>query len=202
MHSNREKYPLNFMNMSLKNKWRHNCLQTPYCNPFQSAYCKFHSIMTILFSVHSDTIHSVDSGKVIACALLDQSAAFDTVYHGLLLHHCAHWFVSDLAKLVQIVSISKAMSHWVPFTCSISQGFFLGPLLISIYTIPKSVTKSKWFWYASFTLMTLNSIYPSMSLLLPASSLYYLTTLCVFSLGWHKTDCSWTHLKTELLWFL
>jgi len=54
-------------------------------NAFQSAYTKFHSTETTLLSVHDDLIQVMDKQQVSGLALLDLSAAFDTI-DSILLH--------------------------------------------------------------------------------------------------------------------
>ena len=61
-------------------------------NPFQSAYKAFHSTETALLSVTNDILGSMDRGIVTALTLLDLSAAFDTIDHGLLLDRLEEWF--------------------------------------------------------------------------------------------------------------
>ena len=52
----------------------------------QSAYKKLHSTETALLRVHDDILRTMDRGGTVVLLLLDLSAAFDTVDHGLLLH--------------------------------------------------------------------------------------------------------------------
>jgi len=51
----------------------------------QSAYRKYHSRETAMARVISDILIALDRGDVAALALLDLSAAFDTVDHSILL---------------------------------------------------------------------------------------------------------------------
>jgi len=61
-------------------------------NAFQSAYTKFHSTETTLLSVHDHLIQAMDKQQVTGLALLDLSAAFDTIDHSILLHRFSTWF--------------------------------------------------------------------------------------------------------------
>ena len=51
----------------------------------QSAYRSFHSTETAVLSVHDTLVRSIDNNQVTLLVLLDLSAAFDTVYHNILL---------------------------------------------------------------------------------------------------------------------
>ena len=77
-------------------------------------------------------------------SLLDLSAAFDTVDHGILLHRLNHsfgitgsalkWFKSYLTNRSFRVVIRDALSDSFGLVCSVPQGSKLGPRLYSQYT--------------------------------------------------------------------
>ena len=58
----------------------------------QSAYRQNHSTETGLLKVHSDILSAVDNGCVVVLVLLDLTAAFDTIDHGILLSRLRHRF--------------------------------------------------------------------------------------------------------------
>ena len=75
---------------------------------------------------------SMDDKRAVLLALLDLSAAFDTVDHKIMINRLEHvlgitgtalkWFKSYLSGRSQRVSIAGAMSHSCPLDCCVSQG--------------------------------------------------------------------------------
>ena len=61
-------------------------------NHCQSTNWIFRSIGTGLLKIHIDILSSMDDDRVTALALLDLSAAFDTIGHTISLNRLDEWF--------------------------------------------------------------------------------------------------------------
>ena len=81
-------------------------------------------------------------------ALLDLSAAFDTIDHDILFHRLEHtfglqgtalaWYRSYLSDRIQTVSIAGRLSSPAIIHYGVPQGSVLGPILFVLYTQPLS----------------------------------------------------------------
>ena len=113
---------------------------------YQSAYRMFHSTETALLRVHSDILQALDRKKCVFLVLLDQSAAFDTVEHTILLDrlqnsvgvegNALQWFVSYFGERSQSVQVLGESSVPRPLTCGMPQGSVVGPFGFPTYTVP------------------------------------------------------------------
>ena len=115
---------------------------------FQSAYKKYHSTETALLRVFNDILCDLDNRNVTLLALLDLSAAFDTLDHSILLKRlemsfgikgsALSWFESYLVSRSQSVQINKTISDSETLIYGVPQGSVLGPILFTLYTTPLS----------------------------------------------------------------
>ena len=116
------------------------------CETLQSAYKRFHSTETALIKVTDELFRALDQNNAVFLALLDLSAAFDTVNHSILLRRLEEtmkvsgvalsWFVSYLDGRTAKVCVDGHYSKEEKLTRSVPQGSWLGPRLYSDYTQP------------------------------------------------------------------
>ena len=95
-------------------------------------------------SVLDGLLGSADERLVSLVALLDLSAAFDTLDHLILLKRLEttfgvrstvlDWFVSYLSGHFQSVIVDGAVSASHPLVYSMLQGSVLGPVLFTLYS--------------------------------------------------------------------
>ena len=110
----------------------------------QSAYRARHSTETALLKVTSDILSALDNGDLASLALLDLSAAFDTVDHDILLRRmrvsygidgvALQWFRSYLGGRTQFVKYRGCCSSKALVKYGVPQGSVLGPILFVLYT--------------------------------------------------------------------
>ena len=115
---------------------------------FQSAYRQNHSTETAVLSVLDGLLGSADERLVSLVALLDLSAAFDTLDHPILLKRLEttfgvtgtviDWFVSYLSGRFQSVIVDGVVSASRPLVYGVPQGSVLEPVLFTLYSQPLS----------------------------------------------------------------
>ena len=111
---------------------------------YQSAYTAHHSTETALLKVKNDICKFVDDQGAAALVLLDLSAAFDTIDHGILLRRlearfgitgsALAWIASYLTDRKEVVLIGESKSNDRSLCYGVPQGSVLGPLLFTLYT--------------------------------------------------------------------
>ena len=107
--------------------------------PVQSAYRPNHSTKTALLKVVNDILVAIDKGDATVLAILDQSAAFDTIDHSILINRLITcfgitdcvlpWFSSYLSHRLQSVPIAGITSTAVLLLYGMPQVSVLGPIL-------------------------------------------------------------------------
>ena len=175
---------------------------------FQSAYRQNHSTETAVLSVLDGLLCSADERLVSLVALLDLSAAFDTLDHPVLLKWLEttfgvrgtvlDWFVSYLNGRFQSVIVDGVVSSshplvydvpqvscWdqscLPSTPSLCQMSFLS-IIVTITSTPMTLSCSKVPHLISYFLF----------------SPVFRQVLMMFCSGWIATSLSWTQIRLRL----
>jgi len=114
----------------------------------QSAYRKDHSTETAVLSVIDGLLKKADQKLISVTALLDLSAAFDTLDHTILLKRLEvtfgvrgtvlQWFSSYVSDRYQSVNIDGNTSAPSLLLFGVPQGSVLGPVLFTLYSQPLS----------------------------------------------------------------
>uniref|UniRef100_A0A8C6XGB6 Reverse transcriptase domain-containing protein n=1 Tax=Naja naja TaxID=35670 RepID=A0A8C6XGB6_NAJNA len=119
--------------------------EADYLDPYQSGFRPGYSTETALVALMDDLSRARDRGFSSVLVLLDLSAAFDTIDHGILLRRLGglgvggtvlRWFSSYLSGRSQTVLAGGRRSTPRSLTCGVPQGSVLSPLLFNIYMKP------------------------------------------------------------------
>ncbi|KAK9396605.1 RNA-directed DNA polymerase from mobile element jockey-like [Crotalus adamanteus] len=119
--------------------------ETNYLDPFQSGFRPGYSTETALVALTDDLWRARDRGYSSILVLLDLSAAFDTIDHGILLRRLGEvgvggtvlrWFSSYLSDRLQSVLAGGQRSTPRRLDYGVPQGSVLSPLLFNIYMKP------------------------------------------------------------------
>ena len=108
------------------------------------AYRAHHSTETAVLKVLADILKAIDTENLAVLALLDLSAAFDTVDHARLLQRLKtsygisgtvlNWLSSYLINCSQFVRCDASKSTPRLVTCGVPQVSVVGPILFLLYT--------------------------------------------------------------------
>ena len=139
------------------------CLITVFCEMFQSSYKEFHSTETALLRVNNDILRALDEGQCVLLILLDLSAAFDTIDHGLLLERLMNyvgvtgsalqWSKDYLADRKQSVLIN---GHRSAEPCLVLKGMCLDLFCLLCICYPWVKLCVTMNWITTFMLMILS----------------------------------------------
>ncbi|KAF7245607.1 Harmonin [Varanus komodoensis] len=119
--------------------------ETDYLDPLQSGFRPGYSTESALVALYDDLCREKDRGSASLLVLLDLSAAFDTIDHGILLDRLAglgvggtalQWFRSYLNGQFQKVVLGDYGSAPWQLCHGVPQGSILSPLLFNIYMKP------------------------------------------------------------------
>ena len=111
--------------------------------PVQSGYRPHHSCETLLVRMTDDINREIQAGNIVIVVLLDLSAAFDTIDHGILLYKllkdygitgkALQWMQSYLQSRSFCVKIGDTISSILELLFGVPQGSLLGPILFILY---------------------------------------------------------------------
>ena len=97
--------------------------------------------------IHNDIMSCMNKGEIVMLVLLDLSAAFDTIDHGILRRlenvygikdTALNWFRSYMSDRTQSVIINNTESERKLLNYGVPQGSKLGPILFNSYIAPVS----------------------------------------------------------------
>ncbi|PIK52144.1 putative RNA-directed DNA polymerase from mobile element jockey-like [Apostichopus japonicus] len=114
----------------------------------QSAYREGHSVETAVLSVLDGLLTNADKKLIAVTALLDLSAALDTLDHSILLRDLRQHlvlvepfvtgFTSYVSERFQSVTTNGSVSDRCPLLYGVYQGSVLGTVLLTLYAQPLS----------------------------------------------------------------
>ena len=90
---------------------QHHIITNIFFPKLQSSYRKFNSTETALLKVKNDILLNMNRQHVTLLVLLDLSAAFDTIDHGILLERLGHAFGVQDMTLSWFASYLKEVSR-------------------------------------------------------------------------------------------
>ena len=109
-----------------------------------------HSTTTAMIQMYDSWVQAADKGELTGVCMLDMSAAFDVVDHGILLkklkiygfdERALQWMRNYLSGRTQAVYIDGSLSSFLPVDVGVPQGSILGPLCYVLFTndLPETI---------------------------------------------------------------
>ena len=106
-----------------------------------------------MIQMYDTWVQAVDKGELSGVCMLDMSAAFDVVDHGILLEklklygfdeQSVKWMKNYLSGRTQAVYIDGFLSSFLPVEVGVPQGSILGPLCYVIFTndLPETILET------------------------------------------------------------
>jgi hypothetical protein len=106
-----------------------------------------------MIQMYDTWVQAVDKGELTGVCMLDMSAAFDVVDHGILLNklklygfdsRALLWMENYLAGRTQAVYIDGSLSSFLAVDVGVPQGSILGPLCYVLFTndLPETILDS------------------------------------------------------------
>ena len=112
-------------------------------HPNHHGFRAHHSTATAMVQMYDSWVQAADKGELTGVCMLDMSAAFDVVDHGLLLKklklygfddQAFSWMQDYLSGRSQAVYVDGSLSSFLPVSVGVPQGSILGPLCYILFT--------------------------------------------------------------------
>ena len=124
-----------------------------FFHPNHHGFRANHSTSTAMIQMYDTWVQAVDKGELAGVCMLDMSAAFDVVDHGILLNklqlygfydEVIRWMRDYLTGRTQAVYIDGSLSSFLTVEVGVPQGSILGPLCYVMFTndLPETVLDS------------------------------------------------------------
>ena len=124
-----------------------------FFQPNHHGFRGHHSTSTAMIQMYDTWVQAVDKGELSGVCMLDMSAAFDVVDHGILLdklklygfdEKSVKWMTNYLSGRTQAVCIDGSLSPFLSVDVGVPLGSILGPLCYVMFTndLPETVLES------------------------------------------------------------
>ena len=121
-----------------------------FFHPNHHGFRAGHSTSTAMIQMYDTWVQAVDKGELTGVCMLDMSAAFDVVDHGILLNklklygfdaRALQWMENYLSGRTQAVYIDGSLSSFLAVDVGVPQGSILGPLCYVLFTndLPETI---------------------------------------------------------------